>query len=545
VSVRVAARAKTEPGPFRLSYLVQHDGVTASLLAYPDPKAGGGYFLLLAGLPAAPPKKEGGPAIKREVTLVLDRSGSMNGEKLEQAREAALQVLAGLQNGEAFNVLVYSNSVDLFAKEPVVKSEASVKAAREYLKSITAQGGTNLHDALVEALCQKPSAGMLPVVLFLTDGLPTVGQTSEAANRDVALKANPHERRIFTFGVGVDVNTPLLDKIALETRATATYVLPKEDVEVKVAQTFQRLSGPVLAGPTLEVVDDGGKPAPRRVRDLVPAKLPDLFEGDQLVLLGQYLGEEPLHFRVSGNYLGQARTFQFQFGLDKATTRNAFVPRLWASRKIAVLVDAIRQLGAGGGPVPVGAPGADPRLKELVDEIVRLSTEFGILTEYTAFLATEGTDLTNRDEVLRQAKHNFVQRAVGTRSGIGSVNQSYNYVRSIQQDSLNYRNEYFDQNMNRVAMTSVQQVGDRAFYSRGGRWVDSRLVNDEKTVKPAKTIEFGSEEFRELAGKLAAEGRQGSIALRGDILLLVDGQPLLVKAPAEASAKAAAVETAK
>jgi Ca-activated chloride channel family protein len=544
MSARIAPQARTEPGPFRLAYLVEGDGVTASLLAYPDPEVGGGYFLLLAGLPAALPKtkEDGTPAIKREVILVLDRSGSMRGEKLEQAREAALQVIAGLEKGEAFNILAYSNAVDPFAERPVPKTAASVKAAEQYLKSINAQGGTNIHDALVEALRQKPTKDTLPVVLFLTDGLPTVGQTSEAAIRDVALKANPHDRRIFTFGVGVDVNTPLLDKIARETRATATYVLPKEDVEVKVAQTFKRLAGPVLAGPTLKVVDENGQPTPKRVRDLVPSQLPDLFEGDQLVLLGQYLGEEPLHFRVKGNYLGRQRTFKFSFGLEKATTRNAFVPRLWASRKIAVLVDAIRQLGANGAPATVAAAAAtDPRLKELVDEIVRLSTEFGILTEYTAFLAREGTDLANRDEVLREANRNFVGRAISARSGIGSLNQSFNYERQIGQKALNRRNEFYDAKMNRVAVRRVQQISDRAFYRRGNRWVDSRVVQQEKSVTPEKTVTFGSEEFHKLATKLATQGRQGCIALHGEILLVVDGKPLLVKSP-EASAAAAAAQ---
>jgi len=125
------------------------------------------------------------------------------------------------------------------------------KQARLYLEAIRPGGGTNIHDALVESLRQKPIEGTLPIVLFLTDGLPTVGQTREVSIREVAKKANPYERRIFTFGVGVDVNTPLLDKIAVETRAVATFVLPKEDVEVKVASVYRRLAGPILASPKL------------------------------------------------------------------------------------------------------------------------------------------------------------------------------------------------------------------------------------------------------------------------------------------------------
>jgi len=346
------------------------------------------------------------------------------------------------------------------------------------------------------------------------------------------MKANLHARRVFTFGVGVDVNTPLLDKVAAETRATATYVLPKEDVEVKVSQVFKRLAGPVLADTTLDVVDAEGKPVPGRVRDMIPSKLPDLFEGDQLVLLGQYVGEEPLTFQAGGNYLGKKRAFRFTFSLDSATTRNAFVPRLWASRKIAVLSDAIRQLGANGISI-VSQAGAtkDPRIKELVDEIVRLSTEFGILTEYTAFLAREGTDLSQRDLVLNEARKNYIDRAMRTRFGLGAMNQGYNFQFQKGQTVLNFANGYFDKNMNRVSISNVQQINDLAFYQRGGRWVDSRVVNQGSRVEPKRQIEFGSEAFRNLARRLSEQGRQGAISLQGDVVMVVDGETLLVKGP--------------
>lgn len=533
MTVQTAEQAGTTPGPFRLSYLLGNNGVTASLLAYPDPKVGGGYFLLLAGLPAPAENDTDGPAIKREITLVLDRSGSMHGEKIEQVREAALQVLAGLEEGEAFNIIIYNEAVDVFANEPVLKTDENIQKARAYIKSVNPQGGTNLHDALLEALRQKPRPEMLPIVLFLTDGLPTIGQTSEVAIRNLASEANPYNRRVFTFGVGVDVNVPLLDKIADLSRAKATFVLPKENVEVKVAQVFKQLAGPVLADPQLAITGEQNDPGPHRVRDMIPARLPDLFEGDQLVLLGQYLGDEPLGFRLSGNYLGRQRTFEFSFALDKATTRNSFVPRLWASRKIAVLVDAIRQLGANGNPLFATGPSVhDPKVKELIEEIVRLSTEFGILTEYTAFLAREGTDLSQRERLLSEASTKFQQRAMNTRSGLGGVNQAANNVFMKEQSVVNPSNNLFDENMNRVSVTEVQQINDRAFYRKNGRWIDSRIVNQSAEAPPSRVIEFGSDDFRQLAARLAAEGRPGMISLRGDILMVVDNESVLVKAPA-------------
>ncbi len=316
----------TVPGPFRLSYLVEPaEGIAASLFAFPDPKIGGGYFLLLAGLPADATKDR--PPIPREVTLVLDRSGSMNGEKLDQVKVAAREILKGLRPGEAFNIIVYHQAVDLFSEKPVLKNASTMKAALRWLDAVDSTGGTNIHDALVEALRPRPLPGLLPLVLFLTDGLPTVGTTSEVAIRDLALKHNKGNRRIFTFGVGVDVNTPLLEKIASETRAVATFVLPGEPLDDKVTRVFKRLSGPILSDPRLRLVDGKGGAAPGRVRDLIPGTPPDLFEGDQLVVAGRYVGDEPLRFELAGNYLGRQKTYRFTFDLDKATTRNGFVRR--------------------------------------------------------------------------------------------------------------------------------------------------------------------------------------------------------------------------
>jgi Ca-activated chloride channel family protein len=520
-------KGTTEPGPFRLSYLLEENGVTASMFAYPDEKVAGGYFLLLAGLPADVAKAED-PAIKREITLVIDRSGSMRNEKIEQVKEAALQIIAGLKKGEAFNICIYNNTVEWFSKKPVLKTKENEDAARKYIEGITATGGTNIHDALMEALSQEPMEGMLPIVLFLTDGLPTVGNTSEVAIGELVEKSNPHKRRVFTFGVGVDVNAPLLDKIAAVSRAKAEYVLPKEDVEVKIGRVFKRLTGPILADVEIEVVKENGEPAVGRTRDILPDKLPDMFKGDQLVLLGQYVGKNDITFKITGNYLGKKRSFKFTFEFDKANVRNGFVPRLWASRKIAQLIDEVRQMGAD----PAVAT-SDPKVKELTDEIVRLSTEFGILTEYTAFLAREGTDLTDAPGIAGATAANLSRRAMGKRDGLGAVNQSFNYAAQISQDRLNMDNSFYNENMERVSIAEVQQINDTTYYQRGRRWVDSRLVKNESEVKPKKIIEFGSEEFIELAQKLAKANRQGSIALRGDILLLVEGEPVLIKSPIE------------
>jgi Ca-activated chloride channel family protein len=529
--VRIAGGSVTEPGPFRLSTLLERDGVSATLFAYPDPAIGGGYFLLMAGTPAT--LGQARACIRREVILVIDRSGSMAGEKLDQARAAAMQVIEGLADGEAFNVVDYSTNVERFAPVPVIKSREAVLAARAYLNALRPNGGTNIHDALVEALRQPVAVpGYLPIVLFLTDGLPTVGRTAEGAISTVVEQGNPHQRRIFAFGVGADVNVPLLDRIADFTRASTSYVLPREDVEVKVAQVFERLYGPVLAGPELSVIGPDGAPRTDRIHDLAPPVLPDLFEGDPVILLGKYRDDEPLNLRLAGSFLGEQRVFGFHFNLDRATTRNAFVPRLWAGRRIAFLVDEIRQLGGGAS---LGAPGAgiahDPRFRELADEILRLSTEFGVLSEYTSFLATEGTDLGQWNSLLTACSSNLEDRAWRTRSGAAAVNQGVNFNEGKLAAQLNYRNGHLDEKLARVEVNGVQQIQDRCFFKRGDEWVDGRLVQEQSSLVFDFEIHFASAEHFALIEELAASGQAGLLSLPGDIRLVHNHKTYLVRAP--------------
>lgn len=500
-----------DPGAFRVSFLREtKDEMTASLLAYPDPKIGGGYFLVMI----APPKpKADAKPIKREVTLVIDRSGSMAGPKLDQVKVAALQVVEGLDDGEGFNLIVYNEAVEMFAAQPVIKNAETTKQARDYISALRVSGGTNIHDSVVEALRQKPLDGMLPIVLFLTDGLPTIGQTSEKAIRESVAKGNQHQRRVFTFGVGVDVNTPLLSRIARETRASAEFVLPKEDVEVKVGRVFDRLRGPLLTKPALRVLND-----PNRVSDLIPSPLPDVFEGEQILLSGTYRGEAPLHFQLTGASAEGERHFDFTFHLDKASTANAFVARLWASNKIAVLGEAIRDLGADG---------ATANTTELVNEIVRLSTQFGILTEYTAFLAEEGTSLAAAPANTLRVTGNYNDRAMKMRSGLAAVAQADNFNKAVESKQLNVRNRFLDEKMQAVEITSVQQCQAGAFFNKGNRWTDSAAAKAGRA--PDRTVEIGSADFGRLVDELVADHRQGLFALRGELLLEHRGQLVLIR----------------
>jgi Ca-activated chloride channel family protein len=551
IFVRTTPESEKEPGPFRLSFLFEGHGVTSTLFASPDERTSGGYFMLLAGPPAEMVRRKDSAPIRREVLLVLDHSGSMAGVKIRQMLEAARQTLSSLNENEYFNIVVFNESVQAYSPRPVQKTAASLRAALGFIDSINAGGSTNIHDALSEAMQLPTAEECLPVMLFLTDGQPTVGNTSEIAIREIATAHNTHHRRVFAFGVGADVNAPLLDKISSENRGSSTYILPGEAVEEKVAAVFRRLAGPVLADPRIEVLGAGGDPELGRILDVLPARLPDLYDGDQLVVLGRYNEDRPMTIRISGNFLGRQASFTQKFEMDRKTNRNAFVSRLWAGRKIGLLVDELRQMGADkvmpGFPTaaPVfsaassinarlmpSSPAAtanDPRVKELVGEILRLSTQFGIMTEYTAFLATEGCDLTKPDAVMAQAASAFRERAMQTRTGLGALNQSLNANVQMSQAVLNNSNSFYTAEMKQEAIHTIQQANDLTFFLKEGKWIDSRLYAKGRKVEPVRSVAAGTPEYLSFVKEMASEGRGGFASLKGDAIVLFHGEPVLIK----------------
>ncbi|MEZ5979682.1 MAG: VIT and VWA domain-containing protein [Planctomycetota bacterium] len=535
VVARLTDAAAREPGSIRISYLLAGAGVAASLWAHPDARIGGGRFLFLAGLPVEIDRSQR-EAMKREVVLVLDRSGSMNGEKFDQARAAALQVVEGLRDGEFFAVVDYSDQVSMFEPRPVARTRESVAEVRRYLDTLRPRGGTAIDDALAVALSLDHEPGTVPVVFFLTDGVPTAGERREAVIRENAQRVNVHGRRIYSFGVGHDLNFPLLDALANATRGFATYVSPGEDVEVAVSEVDARLRGPIMSDVTLRVLDEDGAEARHRVNDLVPRELPDLFEDDQVVLLGAYRGHAPLTFEVSGNFLGEQRTFTFPFDVAAAEdTRNGFVARIWASRRIGELVDLVRQAGAD----PAVASDAtrlaeDAALREYTREILELSLQHGVLTEYTSFLALEGTDLSDLGPVVDELRDNLLVKAVRQRVGRDAQTRSTNQRARIAQVASNRFNAYRDETGRLVQSGAVRQAGDRTFFRRGELWIDSRLVGMPAPIRVDHVVRFGSKMHRELVKRLVDEGRTGVFSIRGKVIVDVDGLVVLITVPKRA-----------
>jgi len=540
-----------ESGPFRVYFVLAGEGGAGmTTILYPDPSVAdgqGGYFMLFLDAPEAIDR----PKIAREVTIVIDRSGSMRGEKIEQAKAAALQIIEALDDGERFNIVDYSDTIERFSSEAAVKNPETVAAVRDYINSIKAVGGTNIHDALLEAVRPEPSEGMLPIVLFLTDGLPTVGPTSETVIRDAIRKANTHHRRIFTFGVGFDVNAPLLTALAQQSRAAPAFVAPGEDVEVTVGQVFAKLSGPVLAMPELRPVTMTLSVGPSPIRELMPQQLPDVFAGEQLIVLGQYTTADDLTLAIVGKSGDTERRFTTQIKPGEASHANSFVARLWAQRKIATLIDAIRQAGADGQMSE-----DDPKFKELVDEVVALSQQYGILTEYTSFLAVEDAYKKNlaNDGFLQ---YRLGQEAVRDRSGrLGVAREQSNQVRQLSarpagkgsidlfidpaapstsgggsvQTIAGVDFEVDDASVS-IAQ-SVQNVAGRAFYLRTDRWVEADLL-DKADDQPDREIAYGTDAYDQFVDELIEADLVALLGLNTDhdLYLTFNNERVLVRRP--------------
>src|SRR6266704_614379 len=315
---------------FQLVYSSEARDVGLSLLSH-KPDADDGYFLLLAAPTVA---KEATPAPK-DIVFVVDTSGSMAGAKLNQAKKALEFCVENLNAEDRFEIVRFSTEAEpLFGKLVDADSEHR-KRASNFIADLKPIGGTAISDALQSALKARTEKTDRPfVIIFLTDGLPTVGTRNP--DEIVAEVKKAGNARIFSFGIGSDVNTQLLDQIAEGTRAFSQYVLANEDLEVKVSNFYTRIKEPALTNLRLEF--SGGV----RTSKMYPAELPDLFKGDQLVVTGRYTGSGEVEAKLTGIANGREQTFTYKVRFDDRNSTHEFVPRLWATRRVGFLLDEIR-----------------------------------------------------------------------------------------------------------------------------------------------------------------------------------------------------------
>ncbi len=350
---------------FQLFFTQEEGDLGVNLLTYKAAKEDG-FFLLLA---SSGVERKAAKLIPKDVAFVLDTSGSMAGAKLEQARKALLFCVENLNENDRFEILRFATEVEPLFDQLVDASKENRARARDFIKELRPIGGTAIDDALRKALALRPDKGDRPyVVIFLTDGRPTVGNTDENQIVDGVTKSSKGNVRIFCFGIGTDVNTHLLDKITEETKAFSQYVLPEEDIEVKVSSFFTKIKEPVLANPKMTF------PASIRATKLYPSPLPDIFKGEQIILAGRYAGSGSGAVEIEGTVNGEARRFAYDVKFSDEASDHEFIPRLWATRRVGYLLDEIRLRGENA---------------ELKDEVTELARKYGIVTPYTAYLILE------------------------------------------------------------------------------------------------------------------------------------------------------------
>ncbi|MEI6807842.1 MAG: VIT domain-containing protein [bacterium] len=326
-----------------------------------------GYFMMLLA-PTVAPKAE--QVVRRDVSFVFDTSGSMMGDEIKQAREALKYCIRKLNDGDRFNIVRFSTDVEKLSVEFMDVNEKNLKKADEFIATIEARGGTAIDEAMNAALGAAKKGDRPHLVVFLTDGKPTIGETDPKVILENIRKHSGTRSRIFVFGVGEDLNAHLLDGMSSENGGVSQYVAPGEDIEVKVSSFADKINTPVLAQPklTIDKLD---------VKMIHPQELADLFAGQQITIFGRYKGNGDYAIRLAGEINGKKQEFVFEGTFPKENSENEFIPRLWATRRVGYLLDEIRLRGED---------------KELKDEVIRLGKEHGIMTPYTSYLVLESDD---------------------------------------------------------------------------------------------------------------------------------------------------------
>ncbi len=490
---------------FSLFYGLMSDEISVNLLTYRESAREDGFFTLMITPPFEIEERR---AIPKDVIVVLDQSGSMHGEKWEQAREAVKYVLDNLHERDRFNVIAFSTGYRVFANDLLPASQA--REARRWIEGLEALGGTDINLALTEAL-KMADPDRAAVILFLTDGLATEGVVDTDEILDNVRRIAPDNARIFTFGVGDDVDTFLLDQLHQSFRGAGSYVRPHERIDEEVSALYNKISAPVLTN--IELDFDGVI-----VEDIYPsAPLPDLFAGSQLIVVGRYRDSGRATITLGGELDGKWQEFRYRVEFSEYAGGQKFIPRLWATRKIGALLNAIR------------LHGEDP---ELVDSIVRLSIRYGIITPYTSFLITEDDIFTQtgREEAqgLFQAE---TGQAFGAVSGEGAVQAAESMADMAGANApmmaptmMPRTDAEKDQNsMSAPGAASNEQVmryvGDRTFVWRNETWIDT--LYDADTMRP-EVIVFLSDEYFEL---LDLDPQIGEFLALGEHVLFVwEGQ---------------------
>jgi Ca-activated chloride channel family protein len=507
--VTYSDRRATLDKDLQLYYGLGEKEIGLNLVTYrPNPKDPGYFMLLLAPRSTLQAER----IVERDLVFVVDVSGSMAGVKIQQARNALKYLVGKLNDGDRFNIVQFSSYAEPWQRGLVAAKERRDDALR-YADTLVAQGGTDIAGALDTAVSNLGNDAARPsYIIFMTDGKPTMGETTDPRRllaKVQAAKARPNGEsiRLFTWGVGYDVDTHLLDDMANQGGGVSEYVRPEEDIAAKVEAFATKASMPVLTGLDLKVL--GGKV---QLANLLPRALPDLYAGGQLVLLGRYTGDGDVAFELTGRVNGKVEKFVYENKFPVAEAKGAFIELLWAQRRIGHLLDQIRLHG---------------ETQELVDDVIRLSKEYGIQTPYTSQLILEDDRRTgfmpapgepHRKQVAggiktetakalekfapaapkpdpapaptaaeEAAKENFAHR-FADKDGKAAVDVSRRLRELKEAERAGTGNQAF------------RKAAGTRFFLYGGLWVDERYDASAAVT----TVKFGSDAFFRLAEKSPA-----------------------------------------
>ncbi|MEX2317177.1 MAG: VIT domain-containing protein [Pirellulales bacterium] len=531
---------------FRLFFDNAQESVGASVISHRPKEGDAGYFLLLASpeIKAAEEKP-----VPKTVIFVVDRSGSMSDEKMNQARDALKFVLNNLRENDLFNIVAYDSEIQSFRPELEKFNDTTRAAAIGFADNLYAGGSTDIDGALRRALGMISDSSRPTYVLFLTDGLPTAGETNESAIVKHTEELNRVRAHVFAFGVGYDVNSRLLDRLARANFGLSQYVRPKENIEASVSALYRKISAPVMTDVALKIdVEGGGDDTINRV---YPKGRFDLFAGDQAVIVGRYRTGGTAKVTLRGKLGGEEKSFDFPADLAKKSSddSNAFVGRLWATRRVGEIIDEIDLKG---------------RNQELINELVSLATDHGILTPYTSFLADETSNFRDLTEMRRNVTRGVSELdAVAGEAGVsqrvakGALQQADQSgeegmlmrLRSASGASGQARGgrsggggpgapassttptsgggrfsgnaTYYDAARDEVrAAQNIRQIGSKTFFQRGERLVDSTVTEVEE--KAAQKIERYSDAYFALADRYGREITP-YLALDDPVVVKIDG----------------------
>jgi Ca-activated chloride channel family protein len=475
---------------FELYYTVSPEDIGLNLLSYKESGEDGFFLLLVAPTVETDPDQ----VVAKDVIVVLDTSGSMHGEKLDQAKEAVNFVIDNLNPEDRFNIITFSTGIRSYDQELIPASEAGDYAS--FVNSIDALGGTNISTALLEGVnladVERPTT-----LIFLTDGLATEGIIETPLLIDTVKDQTPDNVRIFAFGVGDDVDTLLLDSLAQNHGGTTTYVRPGQQIDEAVSAFYAKISTPVLANIDIDFDDI-------TVEQLYPQEYPDLFAGTQMVLTGRYREGGPTTITLRGEVNGREQTFVYEDNTFRSNGGDEFIPRLWATRAIGNLLTQIRLHGENS---------------ELVQSVVNLSIRYGIITPYTSYLIEEDDifSQSGRDEIQEEAEAGFA--APREVSGGAAVEEAADQAFLYEAESAVAEEVVVTNSAGNVVSSNevVQTAGNKTFVLRDGVWIDTAYNADEDNPQQ---VGFASDEYFEL---LSAVPEIGNYLSLGTQVLFVYG----------------------